>query len=50
MSEQDGKTPRREVMTQLDRIEAKLNYLMIKGFGWEEFVTTNAELEEWEVK
>lgn len=34
-------------MRQLDRIEAKLNYLMIKGYGWEDFKTTVNELEEW---
>jgi hypothetical protein len=40
----------RSDMTQLDRVEAKLNYLIIKTFGWEEFKTTSTELDQWEVK
>lgn len=40
----------RDEMTQLDRIEAKLNYLIIKTYGWPEFQTTDAELDQWEVK
>ena len=40
----------RSDMTQLDRIEAKLNYLLIKTFGWPDFRITDAELDQWEVK
>ena len=40
----------RSEMTQLDRIEAKLNYLIIKTVGWEDFKYTDAELDQWEVK
>jgi hypothetical protein len=40
----------RSEMTQLDRIEAKLNYLIINTHGWDKFTILNAELEDWEVK